>query len=319
MSSEFDRGTFTSFNLVEKNNFNKAILKDISLLDLSGDQVRHFEHTKNVEFTYEPGLIGVSFVPYYKIEGSINPIQVLEQPLAKTDALPKNRAIAKIGEVTKYWELLSSAAKSTKFNFFRLESFNLLPVYINKEGHSHVNKGKIEWWHRDYGKTPYPEYIRMINFGGDSDFVGSYEAPKRIPVYMPDHTRIFVPYSDVGVRSESVNKVFEFAKLVYKSHANEITKIIKSKKQSYPAEVIRAIDITLSNEDTLHPVNIVRSNILHADASREFLEKLMSFLQQNVNKEFSKNIKNSPTVNAVHNLHSALEKEYQEALPNYKF
>lgn len=156
------------------------------LLDLTESQVSDFQENVHAKFHYEPGLTGVTYVPLQRTS-PINPIQVSELPLVASDALPHNRAIAKIGMVKSYWELVQNALLTGQYDFSNFTSFNMLPVYLGNNNEPLVVKKTIQKWNSLYGKSSYTDYIPMINYGGDADFTGIMSPNKNIPVYLPDY------------------------------------------------------------------------------------------------------------------------------------
>jgi len=294
-----------------------------NLLNLSEQQVKEIEQTIQATFPYSPGLTTVIYVPLDKQEiTSINSFQVLKYPISAADAIPSNRAIAKIGAVWIYWKLLGEALRSGRFDFYHFLSFNIFPIYLDHNDNPIVKISPIEKGNTLYGESPYVQYLPMINYAGDSDFVGIDNPQNSVPVRLINNNYVEIPDQDIGVTAEVAKKVFDTARKVHILEEEEVTGLIKSSYGSFPITIKQMIDHTLKYENFLNGYNMVRAYYLHAQNPVDsIVYEVINYLSQFTKTEFSKpeHLLTSPTATAVDNLVDSLEEMYQQALPLYKF
>jgi hypothetical protein len=320
MSSHQEDDTYVKFFLPNRECIPHNLpLVNGQLLDLTAEQVESIEHTLQADLGYKPGLISTIYIPLNKSETSpVNPIQVLENPMNESDALPTNRAIAKIGHIWMYWELFSKAIRTGKYDFFNFQSFCMLPVYIDSNKQPLVKFNTIQSYNSLFNKSYYTKYIPMINYGGDADFTGAWEPSKNVLVYLITGERVSIPHQEIGVTKDSAQRVFDASQHIWQAENEELTDFIISNYSILPDFIRKIIDETLKSENSLKSYKIIRSYYNKNIPDEVYLDEVLDYLKKLVNSEFSKHLSTSQTIVAVDTLSIELKKMYDQALPYYK-
>lgn len=290
------------------------------VIDPPHELILGIEQAIQADYGYRPGLNSIAFVPLEARPGEIpHPIQVLNYPIRQADEHPENRAIAKIGQVWMYWDIVTQAAKRGVLDYYDYNSLVMTPIFITPDGEFRMQKIAYTQNMHHAKTASYSHVIGSINYGGDADFSGAYSPPENIPVYLVNDERAYVPYETLGITRGEIYDMFFAAKRQRKTHGLEVTEYIKQSLHELPGKEREIVELAIKSGDTLEGYQVLRPLFYDPRLNDEVLiNSLMAHLTQIVNREFKRNIETNQFIRALGEFTQSLDTLYQHALASYK-
>jgi len=291
---------------------------------LTSDQKDLLEQHVQAKMDEEVGNVALIQVPILIVSDQIpHPVQVKRLPFRDVDVLPKNRAIAEIGEAFTYWQSVNEILRDPHANvgFFELKNMTLHPLFILPDSRKFVCTVPIS--KHDgllYGKSKYKSRIEYIDHAGDGNFCGTWRSPlSSVSFQTIDHDEEYVSYEDIGVSKQAVSDVFESARSVWVTRDREFAYILQSIITSQPNKLGPLIMSLIEKRDGIKAHHIVDAYYKNPCLNETEFYNELECLKHEVNNVFLERRFSSPTVKAVDTYCDTLDRMYLVASQYYQY
>jgi|GEM_PF-1290518 len=129
---------------------------------------------------------------------------------------PIVQAVARIGCQAQYWEQVTTALHEKRLKFSDIMSANIQPIYPAKEKgrvivSTYSNPDSLAYIAEKRGDTHprFPQYINLVNYGGDADFYSPSEN-HMFPIDVRDKqgVKTYVTREELGISNELIIKTW---------------------------------------------------------------------------------------------------------------
>lgn len=297
----------------------KVFKTETPLLDLTSEERIYIEKKYQASFEYKPGLCGSTTVDHNDV---FNPIRIYNFGCNDVDFIPKNIAIAKIGNVLTYWRLYKEALETGKMDFFRQIEYSFIPVLNDKGEYFPIT---LKNYSSNICGIPnmekYEQHILMINYAGDADFVGLPSLPIRTDVNIKlGDENICVSRKSLGISKDLTKKVLNANTIISRISNQEIGEIILGGLSNFNEITQLLVKFTLEKEGTIAPYQLMRTwmKTWNKFSDMDGIEGIVKELREYVNAVYSEDPHSFETINAVSRMVDLMQVMYNHASRYYQ-
>jgi hypothetical protein len=297
----------------------KVFKTEIPLLDLTSNQIKHIEENHQSSFDYKPGLCGCTTVDPDDV---FNPIRIYNFGCNDIDFIPKNIAIAKIGNVLTYWRLYKEALETGKMDFYRQGEYGFVPV-LNDKG-EYFPKTLENFSSRICvfpNREKYEHHILMTNYAGDADFVGLPYLPIRTDINIKLGSQdISVSRKSIGISKNLTKKVLNADTNISRISDKEIGEIILGGLSNFNEITQLLVKDTLEREGTIAPYQLMRTwmKTWNQFSDIDRIDAIVEELREHVNAVYSEDPLSFETISAVNRMVESMQVMYSHAARYYQ-